>query len=389
MKFVISGYYGYGNAGDEAILQSIIQNLNLNFPKSTVTVFSNNPPATEKLHGVEALFPGVHHVIGYTNKVIQKGIINQSINIINEIKNTDCVIVGGGGIIHDWFGSFQIIKNLEKGILGKIMGKKTILYAVGAGPIKGWLSKCTTRFALSFFDSITVRDQESMDLLKSIGVKDDIIVTGDPAIILQKASESEINNTLDRKKIPDGKNIVICLRSWFHYKENKSNLNKNRKLFNDRIIELCNFISCKPNTNLILLAFQPSEDMVFYNNLIKQIKGDYILIDDIQKPGILKGIIASADVLIGMRLHSLIFAISDNVPVIAISYDSKIDSFLGTVSDDIVIHNVNEIDVESIKEELNSIISGTKEIDYRPTVKIITENSRKSQLVLKKLMKQD
>ncbi|MNJ59972.1 Polysaccharide pyruvyl transferase [compost metagenome] len=39
--------------------------------------------------------------------------------------------------------------------------------------------------------------------------------------------------------------------------------------------------------------------------------------------------VSQCDLLIGMRLHSLIYAASQNVPLLGISYDPKIDHFLG------------------------------------------------------------
>jgi polysaccharide pyruvyl transferase WcaK-like protein len=40
LKIVISGFYGLGNTGDEAILEAIIDNLRAALPNPDITVFA-------------------------------------------------------------------------------------------------------------------------------------------------------------------------------------------------------------------------------------------------------------------------------------------------------------------------------------------------------------
>ena len=45
-KIVISGYYGFNNAGDEAMLSAIIQSLRSTFDTPEITVISGSPAKT-------------------------------------------------------------------------------------------------------------------------------------------------------------------------------------------------------------------------------------------------------------------------------------------------------------------------------------------------------
>ena len=57
MKLLLSGYYGFGNIGDEAILAGILTSLK---DRHEITVLSNDPRSTSYLHKVKA----VHRYFG-------------------------------------------------------------------------------------------------------------------------------------------------------------------------------------------------------------------------------------------------------------------------------------------------------------------------------------
>lgn len=395
LRTVISGYYGYGNAGDEAILEGIVQSIRSEFPDCEITVISGEPTVTKALHGIEAIHVGLHHEIGYKSRGSHKtySYFKNYINILNKIRDADCVIVGGGGIIHDWYGASLILKNLEKGILAKVLGRKTALYGVGVGPLRKSTSKYLTRLLINFFDIILVRDEESHKLLKSIGVKKYIFVTADPALVLKRAPEHRIQEILKAHGISQDKpTVIFCLRSWFHYKEDDLNLKRKNESFITKIVELCDYVSNELNSNPILLAFQPMKDSPLYGKIIKRMTGENrpILIDDIISPSELKGIISNADLLIGMRLHSLIFAASESVPFIALAYDDKINNFVGRISNDIPVYDIQFMEVSNIKKDILSIINSKEPMNPEDKIAVQTmvKGCEKNMELLKKLLQE-
>ena len=54
-KLVISGYYGFGNAGDEAMLSAMVEALRALEPTLTITVISGNPADTRRRYNVSAV----------------------------------------------------------------------------------------------------------------------------------------------------------------------------------------------------------------------------------------------------------------------------------------------------------------------------------------------
>lgn len=55
-KIVISGYYGFANAGDEAMLTSIVRALRGVQPEIDLTVISGNPAETSAKHKVKSIY---------------------------------------------------------------------------------------------------------------------------------------------------------------------------------------------------------------------------------------------------------------------------------------------------------------------------------------------
>ncbi|MBW9234858.1 polysaccharide pyruvyl transferase family protein, partial [Leptospira santarosai] len=63
LKIVLSGFYGLGNTGDEAILNAIVDNLRSELNNPDITVFSLSPELTAKEHGVKSVYRGWRHQI--------------------------------------------------------------------------------------------------------------------------------------------------------------------------------------------------------------------------------------------------------------------------------------------------------------------------------------
>ena len=82
MKVVLSGYYGFDNAGDEALLSAIKSSLH-QLRGVEITVLSGNPHKTAQLHGLQAVY--------YMNPL----------QLIKELGQADLLISGGGSIFQD------------------------------------------------------------------------------------------------------------------------------------------------------------------------------------------------------------------------------------------------------------------------------------------------
>ena len=151
-NIVISGYYGFGNAGDEAMLCAIIDAIRKEEADAHITVISGNPKETSKKHNINAV--GTFSAFG----------------ILKAIANSDLVISGGGSLLQDATSIRNTYYYLSIMALAKMMGKKVMLYSQGIGPLNRPSTRRAVGFVLRFVDTITVRDSISKAELESLGI---------------------------------------------------------------------------------------------------------------------------------------------------------------------------------------------------------------------------
>lgn len=171
---LITGYYGFNNTGDEIILASILAQLRARNPQLAATVVSGNPEETSATHHTDAIL--------WSDALAMRAAVAEA----------DLVIVGGGGVFHDYWG-FNPNNCLSDGhwgisyytapaILAALYGKPVMLYAVGVGPLFSEHAKVFVKAACDASRLITVRDPESAALLAELGVPQGrVAITADPA----------------------------------------------------------------------------------------------------------------------------------------------------------------------------------------------------------------
>ena len=305
-KILISGYYGFNNIGDESILRTVIDNLREKLGEVDITVLSQNPAQTTEKYGVRAA---------------QRMSIPE---IIKAVRHCDLLLSGGGSLLQDATSAHSILYYLFILRLAQLMGKKTFIYSQGIGPISSQRNRRLTRSVLRRASSIVVRDSKSRDLLLEIGVPDKLIhVTADPVIRVKKADTALGMEILQREGCPrrDGKLTV----GWAV---------KSRRpdpVFYEEIKKCIRWLKEEYDADSVLIPFFHSEDLSVCEAIAQDL--------DVQA-GCLRqkylseetlSIIGCMDVLVGVRLHSLIYSAVMGVPMIGISYDPKVDSFLASI----------------------------------------------------------
>lgn len=290
MKIVLSGYYGFDNAGDEALLTAITSSLRTIQPTINFTVLSGNPRRTSALHAIRA----VSRVNPWT--------------LMQELRRADLLISGGGSLLQDVTGPLSIPYYLGVVVLAKLLGTPAVFYAQGIGPVNSWLGRTLIRLVANHVDLITLRDQDSARLLKEMGVSQSPIVTADP-VFSMRPTRDEIARGADylwslgiNKDQPV---IGISLRSW--ELEARPRL---AHLFD----QLVGMGYC-----LLFLPLQYPDDLHEAKKTMALMKEPGILVEKPMNSTELMGIITHLRVLVGMRLHSLIFSACVGIPFEGIS----------------------------------------------------------------------
>jgi len=328
---VISGYYGFGNSGDEAVLHAILQSLREQADAAGIrirpVVLSIDPSATERMHGVRA----VHRMkLG---------------DMFRALKESDGLVSGGGSLLQDLTGIRTIPYYLGVIKLAQWLGKPTFIYAQGMGPIRNRMYYPMIRGVFRRCAYISMRDEESVQLLRDIGLRDmRIDVAADPvmglrlpaaegaaegkgpgdagAAIAESAAERPYSGPAGYSVSIDEPLIGVAAREWHDERRDLNQLAEALRLVLER----------RPNARLRFLPFHPPKDEAAARYIMHRLGESYAhrisMCPGSDDPKRMFDEVGRCSLLIGMRLHSLIYAASLRIPMVGISYDPKIDYFL-------------------------------------------------------------
>jgi len=346
LRIAVSGYYGFQNAGDDAILMAMVTNIRALAPGAEITVFSHSPAETRQLYGIRAV-----------NRWNPFG-------IIWTLLRSDLLLSGGGGLLQDVTGVRSICYYLVVVMLALALGKPVVYYAQGVGPVRTRLGLWLTRIVSNRVDLITVRDQASRDDLLAMGVnRPPLVVTADPVLALnpsqlnmangtellsalrlqaraaaaepaetgteplppvdtataERKGEQQLAGTVDvasESTAAAGRRLGIVIRDWpdgNHYK-------KQIAAAADRF--------ARDGWEVILVPFHYPADVQACKEVSWLMQSPSLLVCSRQSLGDLFGLLGALDLVLAMRLHAIVMASVMRLPCVGIPYDPKVERFL-------------------------------------------------------------
>ena len=305
-NILISGYYGFNNIGDESILRTVIDNLREKLGDVGITVLSQDPAQTSEKYGVQA-----------APRMDLKA-------IFRAVRQCDLLLSGGGSLLQDATSARSILYYLFILRLAQLMGKKTFIYSQGIGPITSKRNRRLTRRVLRRASGIVVRDKKSRLLLIEIGVPEELIhVTADPVLRVKKPDSTLGLDILKQEGCPrDPGKLTI---GWA-MKSRKPN-----PTFYQEIRKCIQWLQEEYGADSVLIPFFYDEDLSVCEAIADGLEGQASCLRQKYLSEEMLSIIGSMDVLVGVRLHSLIYAAVMGVPMLGISYDPKVGSFLASI----------------------------------------------------------
>ncbi len=298
---LISGYYGFHNSGDDSILAAIIGELRRKCPTLSITVLSKTPAETAKVYGVRAI-----------NRIDVLG-------IVREMKKTKLLISGGGSLLQDVTSTKSLKYYIWVIRLAKRLGAKVMLYANGIGPILREQNEKAVKKALSGIDAATLRDEKSLSELKRLGVSAHAELTADPVYSMAAAEPSDARREVAKTGVADGtKYFVIAVREW----------KSSDPQFLEKLAAFSEHVSRKFGIVPLILPMQGMRDRGIAERLSARLDMKHGIIRVKYTPEMLLGIVGNSEFVLGMRLHTLIYAAKTGTPVIALSYDPKVSAMM-------------------------------------------------------------
>ncbi len=355
-KIFIFGYFGWHNAGDDAIGIATIRELSKNNPLAEFLVTVNDEYFLAKNK--------------FSNNV--HGVKFDILSILRAIKNSDIFIITGGTHFQDQdefiFRRLKIFLFFQFLVAyAYTLNKPPILLGHGIGPIRKRWSKYFLRSIFKHSRVITVRDKDSYDLVKILGFENKCLLGFDIAsLLLETIPESDrinINNN-DQvigfsilpvysiySKTPDKDISLVNV-----FSKNIGQLLKQNKNYK---IKLFAFRSGKRHSDVKIIE-DISEKLEEYSKRVSLVIYNGEITDFLYE-------INECSAMVGMRYHSLLFAYILQKPIIAIEYQGKCRSLAQEIRlEDGALLSLNEISYNTLLDAISQVLNSTGCTQKRP-----------------------
>ncbi|HEU4388691.1 MAG TPA: polysaccharide pyruvyl transferase family protein, partial [Blastocatellia bacterium] len=310
MRIVLTGFFGAGNLGDEAILASEIRGFSHHSPGCSFAVASFSPEFHRAL-GLEAFHA------------------RDNAALTDAISRADLLVVGGGGLWQDYWGwnpgdlfapePSNIAFYARGPLAASALGVPFVLFANGIGPLKDPLTRKTIGSLAELAESVSVRDEESSELLRLCGYQGGIVGVADPAFAIKPDASGVIPRTRRLR-------IGVAPRLWVHGPAPESFL----EMLGQALALVCE----RQETELIFLPFQRSNSAVAEDDrtaivqvrqALRDSQADIFAVEP-ETPEAAAGWLGTCDVVLTMRLHGSVLAAVGGVPSVAVAIDPKLTS---------------------------------------------------------------
>lgn len=275
-KYVVSGYIGFDNFGDEAICGVLTKYLKSKGHE--VTVLSANPEKTACLYGVKSV---------------------NMLDFIKPILVSDVLISGGGSLLQDITSLKSLIYYIAVIMTAIAFGKKVYIFAQGFTPFRTKIGEFLTKFVLKYCEKITVRDVKSQEYLRSLGIEAKLVT--DPVFGIDRIERGH-------------NDIGVQLRGF-------------KTLTDEFLNGLADGIAKKFQKERIkLYSLQDNIDLPIINKFAEYLTARGILVEIYKNMSVTEVIeeLSKLEYLIGMRFHSNLVAAKSGVKVLGINYDIKV-----------------------------------------------------------------
>ncbi|MFB3882549.1 MAG: polysaccharide pyruvyl transferase CsaB [Armatimonadota bacterium] len=301
-RFLVSGYYGFGNTGDEAILAGLIEGFRELCSEAELTVLSGNPDGTMTEHGVVAVPRGLG-------------------SVRRHLPLCDAFIAGGGGLLQDVTSWRSPLYYLAAMRLARSARRPVAFIAQSIGPLRRSWVRALARKALSQAEVVAVRDAASAAALTELGLSRPAEVTADLAFLLPPPTEAEVSAARAKAGIADltGPVAAIALR-------NRPGQERDAKAeaVGRAAVALCQALHLRP----LLIPMQPAQDTALAQAIAVSSQAGQAIVSPPLRAREMLALTAGCQLVIAMRLHALILGALSRVPLVAVSYDPKVDGLM-------------------------------------------------------------
>jgi len=292
LRFLLSGYYGFGNLGDEALLAVIVQRMRTRWRGCAIDVLSADPAETAAAYGVDA-----------TPRA-------DLARVRAAIERADVVLSGGGGLLQNATSLRSLLYYCGVIRAAIAAGKPAMVFAQSIGPLDFW-GRAVVRTFCRGLAAATVRDERSRTLLASLVDGVAIERTADPVFLLGPSTES-LDLAAEGLDGDGGPLVVISVRRW-----------QRADATARALATVVDRLAVRHGARVAFLPLGGASDAEAATVVIRRCTSAPVLLPDYPLAQAAQ-VIGRAALVIGMRLHALVIAARLRVPFLALPYDPKV-----------------------------------------------------------------
>ena len=327
---VICGAYGKGNCGDNAILNAIVSQLQDIDPDLPITALSRQPYETRKCARINAVY--TFHLL----------------KVRRLVSRSKLYISGGGTLMQDATSTRSLLYYLYGIRQAKNCGCRVMLYGCGIGPISRPRNQRRAAKTLNLYaDVISVRDRYSEELLRSLNVtRPEIHLNADPALLMDPDRENPMGGYLHRCGIVEGKQyVMVAVRPWQGFDKKIS-----------AIAAAAEYAYEEYGLVPLLYAMEPTRDLPAVRAVAAKLRCPHLMLEAGSSGQEVLALIRRMSLVISMRLHTLIFAAGQNIPMVGIVYDPKVDGFLDYLGQDLYLP-LQEVNTAALSDLIDAALA--------------------------------
>jgi polysaccharide pyruvyl transferase CsaB len=347
LRIVFLGTHGQYNIGDELLLETFLSQLGT---EHHYIVNSYDPAFTERQLGDR-----------YDVELIDTRHDRRA--LLGHLRRCDALVFGGGSIVKELYASTgrnryaTLLMILATVTFANLLRRPIAMLNIGVGPITTRTGRALARLILRQIDLLTVRDPQSYDTCRSVGVATsrvtlatDAVFAVEPSWLLHDQPERASNGH-------DHGPLKVALNLNYDI-ENPANW----ELFNSRLAEGLRASHARQPIELHLLpmqtGFKDHDDATVLEEFVARLPDVPVVRHQPTHHEHVAAIVADCDVLVSERFHAIVIAALLSTPSLVLAYDVKVRELASMLDIDRFTIDINKAfestDVSDSMAELSS-----------------------------------
>ncbi|WP_164842384.1 polysaccharide pyruvyl transferase family protein [Actinoplanes solisilvae] len=385
MKIILSHAYSRFNAGDAALLSVLVQDVREVFPGAELTVLMMDEVRPgETFDGVAVRrLPTQDSVDGSTARWIKlarslatlagttlaarapalehRRIIGRRLaEHLRLCRGADLVVCVGGGYLRGkptWSSTFTLALLLQPLLMYRWLGVPTVLYPQSIGPFPTRPQRWMAQRVLRETDLVIVRENISQEILAGLGVTGNVLRSVDSGFAF--AAEGTVDLRA-RLRVRPGRPLVgVTVREWLDPAGQERYERAVAGAADAAVEEFGATVVFVPQ---VTSERQDDDDRTCGRRVADRMRHPATVLDESYDHRTIKALYAGLDLLVGTRFHSVIFAMTALVPVLAIEYEHKTTGIMRDLGLDEWVHDIATVDRDTLVASLRDLFARRDEV---------------------------